>query len=124
MSGSIIRGNRLGDNMGNNPTHIMNATEHEVATTDTGDVVILTEKGMTYREAIESQSNFLEIHLTSGYQPTIYARNSGSEMLTMHHYETERNKRIIDFACRMATKHSKYDYSIDDSGNYPSVVRA
>ena len=110
--------------MGNNPTHLMDKNEYEVATTDTGNVVILTEKGMTYREAIESQTTFLEIDLTWGYQPTIYTRNSGSEWITMHNYETERSRKLIDFACRMATKHSKYNYSIDTSRQYPIVVRS
>ena len=111
--------------MGNNPTHdeLMNATEYEVGTAIADNAILLTKRGTTYAEAIENQHTFLQINLQSGYQPSIYVLNSGSEMLTMHHYETEQNKRIIDFACRMATKHSKYDYSIDTSRQYPIVVR-
>lgn len=110
--------------MGNSPTHdeLMNATEYDVAIGD--DAIILTEIGTTYADAIENQQTYLQIDLQPRYQPTIYVRNSGSEMLTMHHYETEQNKRIIDLACKVATKYSDYDYSIDDSGNYPLVVRA
>jgi len=113
--------------MGNSPTYdeLMNATAYSVAMTETGENVFLTKRGTTYAETIEEQELYLHIHLQSGYQPTIYTRNSGSEWVTILHYEdNEQTKKIIDFACRMATKDSKYDYSIDDSGNYPLVVRA
>jgi len=111
--------------MGNSPTHdeLMNATEYDVGIAIADNAILLTKRGTTYAEAIENQHTFLQINLQSGYQPSIYVLNSGSEMLTTHHYENERNKRIIDFACRMATNNSKYDYSIDTTGNYPLVVR-
>ena len=109
--------------MGNSPTYdeLMNATEYEVGTGY--DVVILTMPNTTYADAIENQHTFLKVCLQAGYQPSIYVLNSGSEMLTIHDYETDLHKKIIDFACRVITKHTKYNYSIDTSRQYPRVVR-